>query len=79
MPRVPKNLSLDRDVVRKAERYASRHQVSLSQLVSDFLEHLTERDEARGFSPAVERLVGVAKGSRGVEDYHEYLEAKYPR
>lgn len=79
MPRVPKNLSLDLEIVQKAERYANRHQISLSQLVSDLLEQVTMQAEQHDFSPAVTRLVGVAKGGRGIDDYHQHLENKYLR
>lgn len=79
MPRVAKNLSLDPEVVQKAERYANGHQISLSQLVSDPLEQVTSQEEQDAFSPAVKRLVGSAAGSRGVADYHAYLEHKYLR
>lgn len=86
MPKVSKNLSLDREVVARAERYAELHRTSISRLVGDYLEWLTRGGESEGereFSPKVGRLVGIARreGEAPPEDpvaeYHRYLERKY--
>ena len=87
MAKVAKNLTLDPDVVEKAQEYAARHNKSLSELVGELLEGVVRRDVGETpFSPAVSRLMGVGKVSPagsaellGVEAYHAYLDEKYAR
>jgi hypothetical protein len=77
MPRVTKNLSLDPAAVERGERYSERHAKSLSQVVSDFLMRLPLEEEESDLTPAVRRLVGIAKGGADEEDYHRHLVEKY--
>ena len=80
MGKVPKNLLLDEEAVNRADKFTAQHQVSVSQLVSDFLRGLPVEGESRGerlFSPTVRRLIGVAKGEVSVEAYHRHLETKH--
>ena len=78
--RRPVNLTLDRDAVERGERFAARHGVSVSMLVSGFLHALPEDDSAvpSSFIPAVQRLYGVATGHELSRDaYREFLASKY--
>ncbi|MGH7466853.1 MAG: DUF6364 family protein [Longimicrobiales bacterium] len=78
MPKKSKNLSLDPEIVRRAERYSALHGTSVSRLVSNFLASLPlDEDGLPALSPAVRRLLGVATGSKGVDDYHRYLIDRY--
>ncbi len=77
MARVIKNLSLDPAAVERGERYGERHAKSLSQVVSDFLLRLPLDEEETDLTPAVRRLLGIAKGGGGEEDYHVYLAERY--
>lgn len=84
MARIAKNLSLDPEVVARAERYARRHRTSLSALVGDFLERLGREDpeeRPRHRSPKVERLIGIGLGEDPAADpeevYRRHLEQKY--
>lgn len=81
MPKRSKNLSLDPEAVRRGERYSELHGTNVSQLVSGFLSSLPLEDEEREerLSPAVRRLLGVAAGSDGEQEYHRYLVEKYGR
>ncbi len=80
MPKKSKNFWLDPEIVRRAERYSKLHGTSVSRLVSNFLSALPLADDGLPpLSPAVRRLLGVAAGSKGVEDYHRYLIGKYAR
>ncbi|HEX8832505.1 MAG TPA: DUF6364 family protein [Longimicrobium sp.] len=72
-----KNLSLDPAAVERGERYSERHAKSLSQVVSDFLMRLPLEEEESDLTPAVRRLVGIAKGGADEEDYHRHLVEKY--
>jgi hypothetical protein len=87
MARVAKNLSLDPEVVARAEKYALRAHTTVSRLVGDFLSRIVRMEEAKregrgSFTPAVARLVGAGKradGTGSVDDYHVYLDEKYGR
>lgn len=79
MPRVTKNLSLDRAAVERGERYSERHATSLSQLVSDLLLRLPADDEEAELTPTVRRLLGIGKGDGDEEDYQRHLLDRYGR
>ena len=87
MAKVAKNLTLDPEVVEKAQAYAARHDQSLSELVGELLESVIRQDAAAvGVSPAVSRLIGIARPDpgdagelSGVDAYHAYLEKKHSR
>ncbi|MEQ1693262.1 MAG: DUF6364 family protein [Gemmatimonas sp.] len=78
--RRPVNLTLARDAIARGERFAERHGVSLSTLVTGFLHSLPDRetDAASQLSPSVRRLYGLAVGHDLSQDtYHEFLATKY--
>jgi hypothetical protein len=78
--RRPVNLTLDRDAVERGERFAARHGVSVSMLVSGFLQALPEDESVApsAFVPAVQRLYGLAAGHEFSRDtYREFLASKY--
>ncbi len=79
MGKQSKNLSLDEEAVRRAERYSRLHEISVSRLVNEFLSNLPiEADEPdRNLSPAVRRLLGLASDQGGRQSYRAYLEKKY--
>ena len=68
-------VSLDRQVIEKAKKYASIHQTSLSRLIEAYFESLTADPEEKGevaITPLVESLWGVI---RLPQDY-DYKEAR---
>lgn len=75
------NLTLDPDVVARAERYGARYGRKLSQLVNGFLAVLPEPEDEGALadlSPAVRRLYGVAApDTTDREAYRAHLVAKY--
>ena len=76
--RRPVNLTLDRDAVARGERFADRHGISVSTLVSGFLQSLPDESDAPAVSPAVKRLYGLAAGhDLSVEIHREFLAKKY--
>jgi hypothetical protein len=79
MARVPKNLSLEPDAIRRGERYGARHGKNLSQLVNDLLHALPlDPPEASALSPLVRRLLGVGAGATADrESYRKHLSRKY--
>jgi hypothetical protein len=79
MPKKRLNITVDAAVVERARRYTSRHNTSISGLVSGFLAHLPDGDvsDAEDLSPTVRRLLGIAAGGPDREDYRRHLLEKY--
>jgi len=79
MAKQSKNLSLDPEAVRRGERYSELHDTNVSQLVNNFLSSLPVDEDVSeaALTPIVRRMLGIAEGSGGVEDYHEHLIEKY--
>lgn len=79
MAKQSKNLSLDPEAVRRGERYSELHQTNVSQLVNNFLSSLPLDEEVSeaSLTPTVRRMLGIAEGGQGVEDYHDHLIEKY--
>jgi hypothetical protein len=79
MAKQSKNLSLDPEAIRRGERYSKLHETNVSQLVNNFLSSLPLEDDPseERLTRTVRRILGIAAGSRGVEDYHEHLLEKY--
>lgn len=74
-------LSLDKDVIRQAKKYAQKRNISLSKLIEAYLNKVsaTER-EVPEISPLVKSLSGVvslAKGEDPKKGYGDFLAAKY--
>lgn len=78
MAKVVKNLTLDPEAVKRGERYSRRKGTSVSQIVSDFLSRLPDDGDSK-LSPAVGRLLGIARGKGDEEAYRRYLEKKYAK
>jgi hypothetical protein len=73
-------LSVDGAVVARAKRYARTRGTSVSRLVEEYLEMLSERpsDSRQAVTPVLRRLRAELKGvSADVADYRRYLERKY--
>ena len=51
-------LSLDEDIIEKAKVYASQTGKSLSSLVEDFFENLTEKSSSTDISSKIKRISG---------------------
>ncbi len=73
-------LSFDKNVIKKAKQYAETHHTSVSALVQNFLNSLTEKKEKVDrieISPLVKKLGGVALGHPAESDdeilYQELL------
>ena len=70
-------LSVDKQVVARAKRYARANGTSVSRLVEKILDVASAPSASRTDEPAVlARLRGSLKGG-AVRDYHRYLEQKY--
>ncbi len=72
-------LSVDREVVVRAKRYAARRKTSVSHLVEEYLDLVSRRSvevPALDDPPVLRLLRGVAQGV-DPEDYGRYLTRKY--
>ena len=69
-------LSVDERVIERARRYSTRHNTSISQLVTTYLSQLDAPSEAN-LSPWVQRLRGILPSETSVQDYGRHLEEKH--
>jgi hypothetical protein len=69
-------LSVDAEVVERAKRYASRHGVSVSNLVEVYLNSLSKPTAAEADPPVLRSLRGVLRRG-GREDYRKHLREKH--
>lgn len=74
-------LNLDRQIIENAKDYAKNHQISLSQLIENYLDSLTRKKEREvSVSPLVESLTGIIPSGNEIDykkDYSDYLAQKY--
>lgn len=78
-------LKLDEEIIERAKKYASEKKVSLSRLIENYLDSITdlEKNEDIEVSPFIKSITNGKsisdkkswKESR--EDYIDYLDAKY--
>ncbi|MDZ7781125.1 MAG: DUF6364 family protein [Gemmatimonadota bacterium] len=69
-------LSVDEQVIERARRYSTRHNTSISQLVTSYLRQLDAPSEPT-LAPWVRRLRGILPSDTSVEDYRRHLEQKH--
>lgn len=79
MSRKKLTLSVDEQVIERARRYSRRHNISISQLVSNYLAQLDGNEGSEAYSPTVRRLLGILPSETGLEEYRGHLEEKYLR
>lgn len=75
-------LSLDEDIIEKAKIYASQTGRSLSSLVEDFFENLTEKSSSTQISAKIKRISGkieVPTDFDWEEELRKGLEEKHLR
>lgn len=74
-------LNLDEDVIKKAKKYARLHQISLSILIENYLQKITEEaEEKEKITPLVKSLSGVINLPENFDlkkEYSDYLMNKY--
>ena len=72
-------LNLNKNIIESAKDYAKNHKVSLSQLIENYLNSLTKKDERDvKVSPLVQSLTGVIPNEEDIrDDYYEFLKQKY--
>lgn len=74
-------LNIDKGIIEEAKSYAKENNVSLSKLIKNYLNSLTnKRDiESKKVTPLVESLTGVIPSLQDDvrDDYRNYLYEKY--
>jgi ribosome recycling factor len=73
-------LNLDKNIIKSAKEYAKNRKVSLSQLIENYLNSLTKKeDKDIKVSPLVESLTGVIPNENKdyKTEYYDYLSQKY--
>ena len=74
-------LNLDTHIIDRAKDYAKSNQVSLSKLIENYLQALTNKNKKEiEVSPLVESLTGVIPSEEEVDykkEYTDYLTEKY--
>ena len=74
MERTKLTVRVPRDLLEGAKRYASENDMTLTQLISEFLRQLTTQSDPLTNAPIVQRLSGTLSRDVSVEDYRKYLE-----
>lgn len=73
-------LNINKNIIESAKDYAKNHKVSLSQLIENYLNSLTKKEDKNiNVSPLVESLTGVIpnEANNYKSDYYDYLNQKY--
>ena len=73
-------LKLNKSIIVKAKKYASEKNTSLSKMIENYLQALTDKKEDENkISPLVESITGVIKApSKDLKkDYSDFLTNKY--
>ena len=71
-------LRLEDSLIQQAKDYAKEHNKSLSQVVADYFQILTQQTENTAISPVTKSLIGVLNSSDiEQKDYKTFLEEKY--
>ena len=71
-------LRLEDSLIKQAKSYAKQHDKSLSQVVADYFQILTQQSKKPATSPITKSLIGVLDSSNIDEkDYKKHLEEKF--
>lgn len=73
-------LTVEKDVIERAKSYAKSSGRSLSELIEQYLDTLTQENSSRKISPKLKKLIGAVKLPKGFDEKKElqsYLEKKH--
>jgi len=71
-------LRLENELIQQAKNYAKQHEKSLSQVVSDYFQMLTNESKKPETSPITQSLIGILDAPDiNKDDYKKHLEEKY--
>ena len=77
MERTKLTIRVPRDLLENAKRYARQHDTTLTRLVSNYLQRISNLEEVLKDAPIVEHLSGSLSPQVSETDYKAYLEGKY--
>jgi hypothetical protein len=73
-------LKLDQDIIEKAKAHALLNKTSLSKLIENYLQSITDQKEPNRITPLVKSLSGIIDLPANFDekkDYAEHLSSKY--
>lgn len=73
-------LTVEKDVIERAKSYAKVSGRSLSRLIEQYLDTLTQDNSTQHISPRLKKLIGAVKLPKGFDEKKElqnYLEKKH--
>jgi len=72
-------LNIDKEIINEAKIYAKNHRVSLSKLIENYLNSLTQKSKKKSsVSALVESLTGIIPNDYDEkDDYRNYIDKKY--
>ena len=73
-------LSVEKEVIERAKSYAKKSGRSLSEIIEQYLDSITNENNHQAVSPKLKKLIGVVKLPKGFDDKKElqsYLEKKH--
>ncbi len=75
MSLVKLTLTIPKDILEEAKKYASYKNTSLSQIISNYFQYLTQKSEAgdQAISPEIKKLMGSIKTDSNLS-YDELLQ-----
>lgn len=68
---------IPRKLIENAKKYASRHRMTVTDLITAFLEHLPEESQGLESAPIVQRLTGLLSSNVSIDEYKKHLDEKY--
>ncbi|GJD21962.1 hypothetical protein RIVM261_069180 [Rivularia sp. IAM M-261] len=76
-------LSLNDELLQKAQRWAELQQLSVNEAIANFIEQLPDPNKPIVLSPWTQSLVGIGTQAKNInedelqQEYLDYLEEKY--
>lgn len=73
-------LTVEKDIIERAKLYAKNSGRSLSELIEQYLDTITQENSNQKVSPKLKKLIGSVKLPKGFDDKKElqsYLEKKH--
>ena len=72
-------LSLDKNIINKAKKYAKNRNKSISKIVENYLKNIVVNNEDEELTPIVSELIGSVKNLNVnlKDDYADFLIKKY--
>ncbi|OYY99726.1 MAG: hypothetical protein B7Y37_13440 [Sphingobacteriia bacterium 28-36-52] len=73
-------LTVEKDVIERAKSFAKKSGRSLSEIIEQYLDTITQDNNDQKISPKLKKLVGVVKLPKDFDEkkeYQSYLEEKH--